>query len=72
MSGMTMQNLDFAMLAGAYGYYAGRVKTLADFAAACERVFVSKTGALHDLNPSPEALAPSERPAAAHGVKEAA
>lgn len=64
VSGTTMQNPDFAMLAGAYGSYAERVETLADFAAACERVFGSKTGALLDLNISPEALTPSQMEAA--------
>jgi acetolactate synthase-1/2/3 large subunit len=60
VSGTTMENPDFAMLARAYGYHAERVETTADFAAAFERALNSRTGAVLDLNISPEALTPRQ------------
>ncbi|MCZ0962837.1 thiamine pyrophosphate-dependent enzyme [Paracoccus benzoatiresistens] len=60
VSGTTMQNPDFVMLAQAYGFHAERVATTADFAAAFDRAVRSKTGALLDLDISPEALTPRQ------------
>jgi len=59
VSGTTMSvNPDFVALAKAYGFHGERVKTTEDFAAAFERALASKTGAVLDLNISPEALTP--------------
>lgn len=60
VSGTTMQNPDFAMLARAYGFHAERVASTADFAAAFQRAMESKTGAVLDLDISPEALTPRQ------------
>lgn len=60
VSGTTMENPDFVELADSYGYHAERVETTDDFAAAFERAKASKTGALLDLNISPEALTPRQ------------
>ncbi len=59
VSGTTMAiNPDFAALARAYGFHGERVETTADFAAAFDLALASKTGAVLDLNISPEALTP--------------
>lgn len=58
VSGTTMVNPDFSALARAYGFYAERVETTDEFAAAFDRALASKTGALLDLVISPEALTP--------------
>ncbi|MGP6086148.1 thiamine pyrophosphate-dependent enzyme [Antarctobacter jejuensis] len=59
VSGTDMNlNPDFPALARAYGFHAERVETTAEFAAAFERALASKTGAVLDLNISPEALTP--------------
>lgn len=75
VSGTTMENPDFTMLARAYGYHAERVETTADFPAAFARAMASKTGAVLDLNISPEAITPrqslSAMRAAALAAKEA-
>lgn len=60
VSGTTMVNPDFTTLAKAYGYHAERVEKTEDFAAAFERALASKTGAVLDLNISPEALTPRQ------------
>jgi acetolactate synthase-1/2/3 large subunit len=60
VSATTMENPDFAALARAYGYHAERVATTADFAAAFDRALQSKTGAVLDLDVSPEALTPRQ------------
>jgi acetolactate synthase-1/2/3 large subunit len=60
VSGTTMHNPDFVMLAKAYGFHAERVPATADFAAAFQRAMGSKTGALLDLDISPEALTPRQ------------
>lgn len=60
VSGTTMENPDFVMLARSYGYHAERVETTADFPAAFARARASRTGALLDLNISPEALTPRQ------------
>ncbi|WP_127103956.1 thiamine pyrophosphate-dependent enzyme [Pararhodobacter zhoushanensis] len=60
VSGTTMINPDFAALARAYGFHGERVATTADFPAAFERALASKTGAVLDLDISPEALTPRQ------------
>ncbi len=73
VSGTTMINPDFAALARAYGFHAERVEATADFAAAFTRVLASGTGAVLDLNVSPEAITPhqtlSQMRAAAQAAK---
>lgn len=58
VSGTTMVSPDFSALARAYGFHAERVETTAEFPAAFERALASQTGAVLDLNISPEALTP--------------
>ncbi len=61
VSGTTMStNPDFAALARAYGFHGERVETTDDFAAAFDRALASPTGAVLDLNVSPEALTPRQ------------
>ncbi|WP_207102325.1 thiamine pyrophosphate-binding protein [Paracoccus shandongensis] len=60
VSGTTMVNPDFVMLARAYGYHAERVERTEDFPAAFARALASPTGALLDLDISPEALTPRQ------------
>ena len=60
VSGTTLENPDFAALARAYGFHAERVETTADFPAAFARARASKTGAVLDLDISPEALTPRQ------------
>ena len=76
VSGTTMENPDFVTLAKSYRFHAERVETTADFAAAFERAAASKTGAILELNISPEALTPrqtlSQMRAAALAAKEMA
>jgi acetolactate synthase I/II/III large subunit len=60
VSSTTMQNPDFSMLARAYGYHAERVERTADFPAAFARALASKTGAVLDLDISPEAITPRQ------------
>ncbi|MTE01576.1 thiamine pyrophosphate-binding protein [Paracoccus sp. YIM 132242] len=60
VSGTTMVNPDFVILAQAYGYHAERVATTQDFPAAFARALASTTGALLDLDISPEALTPRQ------------
>ncbi|GHG93276.1 thiamine pyrophosphate-dependent enzyme [Pseudodonghicola xiamenensis] len=58
VSGTTMVSPDFTMLARAYGFHAERVETTEDFPAVFARALASETGAVLDLNISPEALTP--------------
>ncbi len=58
VSGTDMVNPDFVMLARAYGFHAERVERTGDFPAAFARALASGTGAILDLNISPEALTP--------------
>lgn len=58
--GTTMENPDFVMFAKAYGFHAERVESTKDFPAAFARALASRTGALLDLNISPEALTPRQ------------
>lgn len=60
VSGTDMINPDFVALAKAYGFHAERVETTEDFPAAFARALASKTGAVLDLNISPEALTPRQ------------
>ncbi len=60
VSGTEMVNPDFVALAKAYGFHAERVASTEDFAAAFERARASGTGALLDLDISPEALTPRQ------------
>ncbi|MDZ4391675.1 thiamine pyrophosphate-dependent enzyme [Cypionkella sp.] len=73
VSGTTMVNPDFAALARAYGFHAERVERTEDFAAAFARALASGTGAVLDLNVSPEAITPrqtlSQMRAAAQAAK---
>lgn len=58
VSGTTLANPEFVMLAKSYGYHSERVERTEDFEAAFERALASDTGAVLDLNVSPEALTP--------------
>ncbi|TMM51761.1 thiamine pyrophosphate-dependent enzyme [Sulfitobacter sabulilitoris] len=58
VSGTTMVNPDFVALAKAYGFHAERVGATEDFAAAFDRALASDSGALLDLDISPEVLTP--------------
>lgn len=58
VSGTTMVNPDFVALARAYGFHAERVGATSDFAAAFDRALASGSGAVLDLDISPEALTP--------------
>ncbi|MES2435936.1 MAG: thiamine pyrophosphate-dependent enzyme [Pseudomonadota bacterium] len=60
VSGTTMINPDFAALARAYGFHGERVERTEDFAAAFARALASETGAVLDLNISPEAITPRQ------------
>ncbi len=60
VSGTTLENPDFVMLAESYGYLAERVEMTAEFEAAFERALASDTGAVLDLNISIEALTPRQ------------
>lgn len=60
VSGTTMENPDFVMLAKAYGYHAERVERTEDFPAAFARARASRSGAVLELNISPEALTPRQ------------
>ncbi|EKD61718.1 MAG: hypothetical protein ACD_54C00130G0001, partial [uncultured bacterium] len=60
VSGTTMQNPDFVALARAYGYHAERVARTEDFAAAFDRALASDSGAVLDLDISPEAITPRQ------------
>ena len=51
-------NPDFVALAKAYGFHSERVTQTADFADAFQRALASRTGAVLDLDISPEALTP--------------
>ncbi|HBV55050.1 MAG TPA: thiamine pyrophosphate-binding protein [Rhodobacteraceae bacterium] len=60
VSGTSMVNPDFAALAMAYGFHGERVSRTEDFPAAFARALASKTGAVLDLDISPEALTPRQ------------
>ncbi|KUF10510.1 thiamine pyrophosphate-dependent enzyme [Pseudoponticoccus marisrubri] len=58
VSGTSMENPDFVALARSYGFHAEHVARTEDFAAAFARAMESQTGALLELDISPEALTP--------------
>ncbi|MGB3415816.1 MAG: thiamine pyrophosphate-binding protein [Mesorhizobium sp.] len=60
VSGTTMESPDFVALARAYGYHGERVNKTEEFPAAFARALASRTGAVLDLNISPEALTPRQ------------
>lgn len=60
ISGTTLENPDFVTLAKAYGYHAEHVAKTEDFEAAFERAMASETGAVLELDISPEALTPRQ------------
>ena len=60
VSGTTLENPDFVALARSYGFHAERVERTEDFPAAFARARASRTGAVLDLNISPEALTPRQ------------
>lgn len=60
VSGTSLENPDFTLLARAYGYHAERVGRTEDFPAAFARALASRTGAVLDLDISPEALTPRQ------------
>ncbi|WP_292973255.1 thiamine pyrophosphate-dependent enzyme, partial [Novosphingobium sp.] len=60
VSGTTLENPDFVMLAKSYGFHAERVERTEDFPAAFARALASRTGAVLDLDISPEALTPRQ------------
>jgi len=74
VSGTTMANPDFSLLARAYGYHAERVERTADFPAAFDRALASASGAVLDLAIAPDAVTPrqtlSEMRAAALAARE--
>ena len=60
VSGTTMVNPDFAALARAYGFHGERVDRTEDFADAFARALAAPSGAVLDLDISPEALTPGQ------------
>lgn len=60
VSGTDLTNPDFVALARAYGFHAERVERTDDFPAAFARAVASTTGAILDLDISPEALTPRQ------------
>ena len=60
VSGTDMVSPDFSLIARAYGFHGERVEATADFPAAFARAMASPTGAVLDLNISPEALTPRQ------------
>lgn len=60
VSGTAMINPDFSMIARACGFHGERVETTEAFPAAFERALNSPSGAVLDLNISPEALTPRQ------------
>ena len=60
VSGTTLENPDFVMLARSYGFHGERVETTAGFDAAFERAMASGTGAVLELMVSAEAITPRQ------------
>ena len=58
--GTTLENPDFVTLAKAYGFHAERVESTEEFEVAFERALASPSGAVLELNVSPEALTPRQ------------
>lgn len=60
VSGTTLENPDFVGLAKAYGFHAEKVSATVEFPAAFQRALASGTGAVLELDISPEALTPRQ------------
>ena len=60
VSGTTLENPDFVLLAQSYGFHAERVDRTKDFPAAFARARASRTGSVLELVISPEALTPRQ------------
>ena len=60
VSGTSLENPDFVTLARAYGFHAERVGATGDFAGAFGRALASTTGAVLELDISPEAITPRQ------------
>ena len=60
VSGTALENPNFVTIAQAYGFHAERIASTEDFAAAFRRALASATGAVLDLDISPEALTPRQ------------
>ena len=60
VSGTTLENPDFVLLAQSYGFHAERVERTEDFPAAFARARASRTGSVLELVISPEALTPRQ------------
>jgi len=60
ISGTSLANPVFVRLAQSYGFHAERVTATADFPAAFERALASRTGAVLELDISPEAITPRQ------------
>lgn len=60
VSGTTLENPDFVRLAQSYGFHAEKVTRTGDFPAAFARARTSPTGAVLELDISPEALTPRQ------------
>ena len=60
VSGTTLENPDFVTLTQAYGFHAEKVAKTEDFPAAFARARASRTGAVLELDISPEALTPKQ------------
>jgi acetolactate synthase-1/2/3 large subunit len=58
VSGTSLKNPDFAMLARAYGFHGETVEKTADFAAAFDRAQAVKTSALIEVRIDPDAINP--------------
>ncbi|RUX91538.1 thiamine pyrophosphate-dependent enzyme, partial [Mesorhizobium sp. M7D.F.Ca.US.004.01.2.1] len=60
VSGTNIENPDFVGIARAYGFHAERVGATGDFAGAFGRALASTTGAVLELDISPEAITPRQ------------
>jgi len=60
ISGTSLENPDFVLMAKSYGFHAEYVEKTEDFEAAFERAMASDCGAVLELNISPEALTPRQ------------
>lgn len=72
VSGTTLENPDFVLLAQSYGFHAERVERTEDFPAAFARARASRTGSVLDLVISPEALTPRQTLSQMRATAEAA
>ena len=72
VSGTTLENPDFVLLAQSYGFHAERVERTEDFPAAFARARASRTGSVLELVISPEALTPRQTLSQMRATAEAA